>query len=151
MDDLDLAWLAGLLEGEGSFLRGPPSAPARCTLRVHMTDEDVVQRAAKLFGVGHCSIPRQKPHHKDTFSATLTGTKAVDLMRILRPMMGQRRQKQITEAIASYFEHRQRKLLTEDDKAFILQGIGAGITHQAIARQLGVDRSTVSHFIKRRV
>jgi hypothetical protein len=44
----DLHWLAGLLEGEGSFLKGPPSAPRHPILALQMTDEDVVARVAAM-------------------------------------------------------------------------------------------------------
>lgn len=46
----DLHWLAGLLEGEGSFLKGPPSAPRHPVVALQMTDEDVVSRVAAMFG-----------------------------------------------------------------------------------------------------
>lgn len=46
----DRYWLAGLLEGEGSFLKGPPSAPRYPVLSLQMTDEDVVARVAAMLG-----------------------------------------------------------------------------------------------------
>jgi hypothetical protein len=41
--------LAGLLEGEGSFMAGPPSNPRMPVISVHMTDEDVVARLGRIF------------------------------------------------------------------------------------------------------
>lgn len=41
-----LLWLAGLLEGEGSLIPGPPSYPNSPIIAIQMTDEDVVAKAA---------------------------------------------------------------------------------------------------------
>jgi hypothetical protein len=57
------AWLAGLIEGEGSFVRSTRR------LRVQMTDEDVIRKAACIANVG--TVTRQKAraaHHKVPFS-----------------------------------------------------------------------------------
>ena len=40
----ELHWLAGLLEGEGSFMTGPPSSPGLPVIAVNMTDQDVMAR-----------------------------------------------------------------------------------------------------------
>jgi hypothetical protein len=45
---LDLHWLAGLLEGEGRFIPGPPSAPRTPAVVLTMADRDIVDRAAIL-------------------------------------------------------------------------------------------------------
>ena len=51
MTELELVWLAGLLEGEGAFLHGPPSAPNQPRIALNMTDLDVVERVSKMFNV----------------------------------------------------------------------------------------------------
>jgi hypothetical protein len=50
--EFELYWLAGLLEGEGSFVKGPPSRPNCPIVQLAMTDGDVVERAARLLGRG---------------------------------------------------------------------------------------------------
>lgn len=45
----ELHWLAGLLEGEGSFMAGPPSSPGLPVLAVNMTDHDVMARLGRIF------------------------------------------------------------------------------------------------------
>ena len=42
--DPDLHWLAGLLEGEGTFMAGPPSAPRTPAVQLSMVDRDVAER-----------------------------------------------------------------------------------------------------------
>jgi hypothetical protein len=108
MDALDLAWLAGLLEGEGSFglkkykrkrggERGYP------IVKVKMTDRDVVERAAVLFGdsaVLVCPPPANYPHHKVQYRTEVTGSRARQMMCELRPMLGLRRQAQVDTALS---------------------------------------------------
>lgn len=92
MEIVDLAWLAGILEGEGSFLKAPPSDPGRPRISLQMTDEDVVARAAVLLGVKYSSSKdRKRPTWKPTFQLQVKGKRAAGLMRELYPQMGQRR------------------------------------------------------------
>jgi hypothetical protein len=48
----ELAWLAGLLEGEGSFMPGPPSNPRMPIICLAMNDEDVMARRADAWTQG---------------------------------------------------------------------------------------------------
>lgn len=49
LPDADLHWLAGLLEGEGTFMTGPPSSPRAPVIAVNMTDADVMPRLGRIF------------------------------------------------------------------------------------------------------
>lgn len=102
MDSLDLYWLAGLLEGEGSFCKGPPSRPNSIQISLQMTDEDVVARVATLFGVAYARSLPKKRKWKVIYRTVLRGYPAFLLMQKLRPLMGQRRQGQIDAALGSY-------------------------------------------------
>lgn len=93
----DIIWLAGLLEGEGCF-----GHRGNCTtIQLQMTDEDVVQRAAKILGGVVYAQPRHsKPaHYKAMFGVSISGDKAAEWMRILLPLMGLRRQNKIKELL----------------------------------------------------
>src|SRR5262245_1253553 len=98
--DADVHWLAGLLEGEGSFLAGPPSAPRSPAVRVCMADRDVVDRAGALLGVAVMVIPSRREGWRTAYSVRVRGAPAVLWMERLRPFMGRRRQEQIDRAIA---------------------------------------------------
>src|SRR5215469_406244 len=102
MDPKDLVWLAGLLQGEGSFMRPAPSAPRLPIVRVSMTDRDVVEHAVRLMGVSVCrhQLSEAKPYYKDVWIATAKGTRARNLMLLLRPHMGYRRKEQIDRALS---------------------------------------------------
>ena len=56
----ELHWLAGLLEGEGSFMTGPPSSPGLPVIAVNMTDHDVMARLGRIFGR---KVHTQKPRN----------------------------------------------------------------------------------------
>ncbi len=64
VDPLELHWLAGLLEGEGSFMVGPPSDPRRPAIAVQMTDEDVMRRIESQADAGAASTGQLRPAPK---------------------------------------------------------------------------------------
>ena len=64
MEFLPHYWLAGILEGEGTFMSGPPSQPNSPIVRTCMTDRDVVARAALLLERAVTPVPARQPHYK---------------------------------------------------------------------------------------
>lgn len=95
-----LAWLAGLLEAEGTFLRPPPSMPNCPIVACRMTDRDVVGRVAACFGTKVMAI--NKGRYRTEYAATLKGARAVAFMSDIKPLMGERRQAAIEAAILCY-------------------------------------------------
>ena len=91
ISERELHWLAGLLEGEGSFLAAPPSRPRSPCVQVLMVDRDIIERAGGLFGTGVYMIPPRREGWSTTYSARIRGTRAVLWMHRLRPLMGERR------------------------------------------------------------
>lgn len=85
---LSLHWLAGLLEAEGSFMSGPPSSPNLPLVTCSMTDRDVVERVAGMFGTAVCKI--NKGRHLTEYRAVAKGSRAVALMADLHDAMGVR-------------------------------------------------------------
>lgn len=83
----DLMWLAGLLEGEGSFDLRDERYPR---VRVGMTDRDVVGRVATLLGVSVRSSYRRAPE-RAMWHAELSGARAAVVMEQVLPYMGARR------------------------------------------------------------
>lgn len=109
----DVAWLAGLLEGEGHFGYTPPrrmhmrtNAPgvetkARASIKVTAgsTDRDIVERVASL--IGGNIIERKVPAGSKPFWTTqVSGVKAQEAMERVRPFMGRRRTARIDELLA---------------------------------------------------
>jgi len=93
----NIAWLAGLIEGEGSFLW----AKSPC-ISVQMTDRDIIARAAALLGAKVCG-PYENGH-KPTWAFRVHGSRAVGWMLTLFTFMGERRRAKIAEVIARWRE-----------------------------------------------
>lgn len=95
MKPADRYWLAGLLEGEGSFTYHRQTRGRYVPkVIVRMTDLDVVERAAALMG-SRIHTQKRLGGHKDLHGTAVTGKRAVRLMRSLLPLMGERRSTQI--------------------------------------------------------
>ncbi len=134
----ELHWLAGLLEGEGSFMTGPPSNPGLPVIAVNMTDHDVMARLGRIFGrkVHECT-PRDL-RWRTSYQVRVTGGAAVRWMTALRPLMGSRRQAQIDRALASYAP-RPVALLTDEAARAALAALVGGASVKSVAGRLGVS------------
>jgi hypothetical protein len=107
---IEVAWLAGILEGEGSFMmirNRPGGGITRYkypVVTVNMTDRDVIERVANLFGckTHKISMPKPPPVRKQAWRAIITGSGAADWMRVLLPHMGERRSARIREVLQEW-------------------------------------------------
>ena len=87
-------WVAGLLEGEGSFFLSKQGYPAICCT---MTDEDIIQRLHYCTGVGHVNGPY---HFGNKPVWAWRCSKKADCAMIISKVyryMGERRRKQIDQ------------------------------------------------------
>jgi hypothetical protein len=134
-----LCWLAGLLEGEGSFLKPIPSDPKRPIISCRMTDRDVVERVATLFGTRVQA--NEKGQHRIEFAALVKGARAVAVMRLLRPMMSVRRQGAIDQAISTYTAPWRN--LTLSEVAAIRRRSAKGESVSRLSRCFEVSRPTI--------
>lgn len=106
--DAELAWLAGLLEGEGSFMtitsRWNGRSYRYARISIQMADLDVIEMARRISGVENKIYPpkNRERNRKQLHRLWIDGSKAVDLMRALRPWMGARRKNQIDVAISNH-------------------------------------------------
>lgn len=107
MSTKDIAWLAGLLEGEATFnLAGGRHSrqqrPTNPRIVLCMTDEDVCRRAHALLG-GNFYGPYRgrafKPHYKSYFRVDVTGRRAVGWMMTLYSLLGERRQGKVRQIL----------------------------------------------------
>jgi hypothetical protein len=140
--DSDVYWLAGLLEGEGSFLKGPPSEPGRPGIQLAMTDEDVVARVATILNIAYGVVTnRRESRWKAVYYLRLRGERAVEMMRVLRPLMGHRRQNQIDEALATWKPRQPR--ISRDQAVEIMKAYRDGDTAVALAERYGVTKWSI--------
>lgn len=110
MSEVETAWVAGLLEGEGCFTFGPWSnrkrvAPTR-NIRVQcsMTDLDTIEKLHQLTGIGNVQPESRKdkrrPHAKPLYIWSAAKREdVIDLLVKIRPHMGERRGARIDELL----------------------------------------------------
>ncbi|KKK84081.1 hypothetical protein LCGC14_2786950 [marine sediment metagenome] len=91
----DIAWLAGLLEGEGCFRLNRGKYP---TITLSMCDGDIVVRAATLMGA---KINRSG----NLWLAHINGAYAIQWMMTLYLFLGKRRREAVTEVIKFWKEY----------------------------------------------
>jgi hypothetical protein len=107
LTEFDKGWLAGLLEGEGSFgyyetpRKGGGTPIRRLIAVLKMCDEDVVRRAQKLVEVGSLQV-HQRTSRRPEWTWTVCGQQALMVMEIIYPYMGARRREQIANAVNRY-------------------------------------------------
>ncbi len=95
----DIAWLAGLLEGEGYFGVKAKTSPV---ISISMTDEDVMARAGALMGCTPTRVNRQHANRKDLYRVQIYGIRAASWMMTVLPLMGARRGQVIKESLAAW-------------------------------------------------
>ncbi|MCQ3931794.1 MAG: hypothetical protein DPW16_15180 [Chloroflexi bacterium] len=155
--EFELYWLAGILEAEGSFMRGTPSAPNKPNIKIHTTDQDIAQRVADIFQVkvmGPYTRKGWEVEWKPFYMVTKRSRPAIQLMQQIRPMMGERRQGQIDAAIGSYVDrsgpnHPNVKLTVEQVRE-IRRRLAQGDKLRALAEAYSVDFSLIWQIKARR-
>ena len=84
----EVAWAAGLFEGEGTFVFSAQRARASMA----STDEDVLRRFHVIVGVGGIGpVSPRKPHHKPAWQWWANGAEAEIVFNLLSPWLGRRR------------------------------------------------------------
>jgi hypothetical protein len=125
MERKDLYWLAGLLEGEGSFQRPMPSEPKYPRLTLSMNDLDIVQKVGTFFGRKYIYTRKHSNvDWHDTYSTMTKGKRAIQFMWDLYPLMGERRKQQIENAIGS--KPTTEYVSTDEDWFYWLAGLLEG-------------------------
>lgn len=104
-------WLAGLLEGEGSFYTCAPKVKGKYypypTIRVRMTDREPIERVSRFFG-STCGQLKDLPSGKPLFQTAACSLTAAGWMMTLWADMSPRRRAQIKTALSRW----QRRLWT---------------------------------------
>jgi hypothetical protein len=95
VEESEIAYLAGLLEGEGWFAL---SDSGHARIQLNMTDRDVVQEFARLVD-SDSVLAYERPGRKVIYRVNLVGEKAVALMNAIYPFMGERRKARIDEVL----------------------------------------------------
>jgi hypothetical protein len=148
ISQLDLHWLAGLLEGEGAFQRPPPTKPATPRVSVEMTDPDVLERVARILEAHVAPLTvRNSGVWKPSYIVAVHGERAAQLMRQLRPLMGERRQGQIDAALE--VRERSPQQVRRKRNIEIAQRLAGGEKGPALALEYGVTHQNIYYIGKR--
>lgn len=96
----NIAWAAGLFEGEGCIRTTPETAQ----LSLAMSDEDVVRRFLAVIGIGAVygpTVDKRKPTYKPMWKWCVGGSAKVQaVLAALWAFLGERRKKKAELAIA---------------------------------------------------
>jgi hypothetical protein len=100
MSEVWIAWVAGLLEGEGTFVR---RGDKKLAISVHMTDRDIIERLQFVTGVGRVrACKKQREHHKPSWRWTVASSKrAKELAMLVYPWLGKRRREKIDNIVGA--------------------------------------------------
>ena len=106
-NDQQLSWVAGLLEGEGCFIKYAIKSSKYITSAVtlEMTDEDIIKRyKSYINNLGIITTTKTLRRHrsinlKPSYCLRVNGFKANKLMKLVLPFMGKRRSNKIKEIL----------------------------------------------------
>ena len=103
----EIAWLAGLLEGEGCFGQALSNARGQRYLSplvaLNMTDRDIVEKARRLMRSSRIIVRKPtRANHKPIYRTYLNGANAIAVMMTVLPFMGERRAERIKACIAHW-------------------------------------------------
>lgn len=142
---LDVAWLAGLVEGEGNIGVNGRSF----TIRIKMTDHDVIVRAAELRG-GKIYSSKIAKGRKPIWLTQVKSTGAVSWAMTLYSWLGMRRRQQVRDGLAHW--RLQGNGVVGEALAEAIRSRRADRTSQAeIMELLNVSKSTVYRHTRGRV
>jgi hypothetical protein len=141
--DVDTAWLAGLVEGEGCFSGG--------ALCVNMTDRDVVERAAALMGARVRRQKARREHWSDTWTTTATTLATREIAHRLRPALGHRRRGQVDGMEVRVASAAGRRAISPERLARnqeIARRVLSGEKGPALAAEYGVTHQNIYYIAK---
>lgn len=99
----NIEWLAGFLEGEGSFQAGG-SVRTTPVVTAMQVQREPLERVQAILG-GKISMwlrKKKNPNHNDASRWGLYGGNAAGVMMMLYPLMSPKRKEQITKAIMAW-------------------------------------------------
>lgn len=139
--DTTIAWLAGLLEGEGCFVAATDKYPV--CLSVNMTDKDIIDTIAQMWNVSVSKPRKQEPHHKQSYRCMIRGGRAITWMKAILPYLGVRRTEQVETAIKSHQPKGRAQKVTREQAGLIHGRLHRGESVHSLAAEFGISKWTV--------
>lgn len=99
ISDAEVAWVAGILEGEGCWTRRNSRARSNWWIAVRMTDKDIIYRLGSTTGIGRISPARPQTEHRKMAWAWQVSVRMHRewLTTAVWPWLGERRQARVWE------------------------------------------------------
>lgn len=111
----DIYWLAGLLEGEGTFFfRKTP------VISIEMSDKDTIERVKNIIcpsknqSIVDRTLNEDRRNTKITYTISIYGANAIGWMMTIYSLMSKRRKERIKEIIINWTLLRNRKLICKN-------------------------------------
>ena len=159
-EDYTIDWLAGVLEAEGSFTKGPPSKINSSSISIQMSDKDTIEKISLLWSV---AIAKYTPKgqnksglgFKEIYMCVLKGARARSWMKNLKPYMGFRRQEQIATSLDAYNpnakeeSYSRKRKISDGILQDVFDKISSGLSYQTVAEEYGVTRNVIRRCLQR--
>lgn len=109
--DIELGWLAGILEGEGCFrLHHTGNNKHSPSIQLDMVDEDIVLRVQVLLqritkkntNINYRQAIGKRSHYQPSFRLQINGDNAVRVMKAIVKYMGVRRRQKIWQILNGF-------------------------------------------------
>jgi hypothetical protein len=110
----NLAWVAGIVEGEGCIRLGDNNGGTTkaLTLHVNMTDPDIVRRLQTITGCGRFYGPYDHGSGKQMYSWKSTRSQETyAVLMALLPWLGERRTARVQECVRGWWEYEESQRL----------------------------------------
>lgn len=93
---IDIAWLAGLVEGEGCI---SSQKDKYISLTIRMSDQDVIYKAASIMGTRVTGPYKTRDNYKPTWLCQVNGAKAAAWIMTLYALLGSRRKEKAEDVL----------------------------------------------------
>lgn len=146
-----LAWAAGLFEGEGSFTFQKRGKYVAIVAELGMTDEDRVRQFHDIIGVGNVTTHSKpvKSHWKTMYiwkTASFEGTQTVIAM--LWSWLGPRRKTKAKEILSLWHEGKNVRRFTHADSTTVMKTkelLASGVPARKVAKIVNRSYGFVNH------
>lgn len=99
--EVEVAWAAGLFEGEGSIWIARSHGNSYPRITVASNDTDVLEKFQRIIGCGRIRIQKTNPKHTQQYKFVVSKQQQVrDAFYAMYPWLGERRQKRGLEVLA---------------------------------------------------
>src|SRR6185436_2793127 len=143
MKDTDIAWSAGLLEGEGCFMIQNGNCPV---VTCEMIDLDVLEKLKNIYGGSILYCGKRQEHHKESWRWVVRWANAIKVIELIKPFMHSRRSSKINEVLAMY---ENKKSIKFEQNQKVLEAAKRYINGEGSLRNIAKDYNFSYEVIRR--